>query len=37
MADIQRRGSVLRQLAEAGSIKIAGAMYNIETAKMDFF
>ena len=37
MADIRQRSEVLRQLADAGSIKIAGAMYNIETARMAFF
>ncbi len=37
MADIRQRSEVLRQLADAGSIKIAGAMYNIETAKIAFF
>lgn len=37
MADIRQRSAVLGQLAEAGSIRIAGAMYNIETAKIDFF
>jgi carbonic anhydrase len=37
MADIRQRSAVLRDLAEAGSIKIVGAMYNVETAGIDFF
>jgi carbonic anhydrase len=36
MVDIRQRSTVLRELAAAGTIKIVGAMYDIETAKIDF-
>ena len=34
--DIRRRSPVLEQLEEKGSIKIAGAMYNLATGAVDF-
>jgi carbonic anhydrase len=37
IADIRQRSTVLRDLDTAGTIKIVGAMYNVETAKIDFF
>ncbi len=36
MADIRRRSSVLSELASSGAIKIAGAMYNLETGAVEF-
>jgi carbonic anhydrase len=37
MAQIRERSSVLRELESHGTIKIAGAMYNLETATVEFF
>lgn len=37
MAQIRERSSVLRELESQGTIKIAGAMYNLETATVEFF
>jgi carbonic anhydrase len=36
MADIRRRSAVLAELGAAGTIKIAGAMYNLETGVVEF-
>jgi carbonic anhydrase len=36
MADIHRRSPVLAELETSGAVKIAGAMYNIGTGKVDF-
>jgi carbonic anhydrase len=37
MADIRSRSSVLKELESSGAIKIAGAMYDLETGGVDFF
>ena len=37
MADIRRRSAVLAELETSGAIKIAGAMYNLETGLVEFF
>jgi carbonic anhydrase len=37
MADIRKKSPVLAELESKGMIKIAGAMYNLETAKLSFF
>ena len=37
MANISRKSPVLAELESKGMIKIAGAMYNLETAKVNFF
>jgi len=37
MADIPRRSSVLADLQTSGAIRIAGAMYDIKTGRVDFF
>jgi carbonic anhydrase len=37
MVDIHRRSPVLADLETSGTIKIAGAMYNLETGRVDFF
>ena len=37
MADIRRRSSVLADLERSGAIKLAGAMYNLETGLVEFF
>jgi carbonic anhydrase len=37
MADIRRRSPVLAELETSGAIKLAGAMYNLETGSVDFF
>ena len=37
MADIRRRSTVLAEVERAGTIKIAGAMYDLETAMLDVF
>ena len=37
MVDIHRRSPVLAELETSGAIKIAGAMYNLETGRVDFF
>ena len=37
MADIHSRSAVLAELEAVGAIKIAGAMYNIETGLIEFF
>jgi carbonic anhydrase len=36
MADIHRRSPVLANLETSGAIKIAGAMYNLETGALEF-
>jgi carbonic anhydrase len=36
VADIRKRSVVLQELESKGAIKIAGAMYNLETAAVDF-
>ena len=36
IADIRKRSVVLQELESKGAIKIAGAMYNLETAAVDF-
>jgi carbonic anhydrase len=36
MDEIHRRSAVLNDLEKSGTIKIAGAMYDLETAKLDF-
>ncbi|HZI82520.1 MAG TPA: carbonic anhydrase family protein [Casimicrobiaceae bacterium] len=36
MVDIRRRSPVLADLEKSGSIRIAGAMYNLETGQVDF-
>ena len=36
MADIHSRSAVLAELEESGAIKIAGAMYNIQTGLIEF-
>jgi carbonic anhydrase len=37
MADIHRRSSVLAELESSGEIRIAGAMYHLDSGKVDFF
>jgi len=37
VADIRRESPVLADLESKGAIKIAGAMYNLKTGRMDFF
>jgi carbonic anhydrase len=37
MAEIRSRSPVLRELESGGTIKIAGAMYNLESGAVDFF
>jgi len=37
IADIRKNSPVLAELESKGTIKIAGAMYNLETAAMNFF
>jgi carbonic anhydrase len=37
IADIRKKSPVLAELESKGMIKIAGAMYNLETATMNFF
>jgi len=37
MTDIRKNSPVLAELESKGMIKIAGAMYNLETAKLNFF
>jgi carbonic anhydrase len=37
MADIRRRSAVLADMAISGAVKIAGAMYNLETGLVEFF
>lgn len=37
MSDIHRRSTVLADLETVGAIKIAGAMYNVETGLVEFF
>jgi carbonic anhydrase len=36
MADIRRRSTVLAELATGGTVKIVGAMYNLETGVVEF-
>ena len=37
MADILRRSAVLADLQTSGTLKVVGAMYNIETGLVEFF
>ena len=37
MGDIRKKSAVLAELEAKNAIKIAGSMYNLETATMDFF
>ena len=37
MAEIRRRSTVLADLERSGAVRIAGAMYNIETGLVEFF
>jgi len=37
IADIRKKSPVLAELESKGTIKIAGAMYNLETGTMNFF
>ncbi len=37
MAEISRRSSVLADMERSGAVKIAGAMYNLETGLVEFF
>ena len=37
MAEISRRSTVLADLERSGTVKIAGAMYNLETGLVEFF
>jgi carbonic anhydrase len=37
MGDIRKKSAVLAELEAKGAIKIAGSMYNLETAIVDFF
>ena len=37
MADIRKRSAVLSELESSGAIKIAGAMYDLQTGAVDFF
>jgi carbonic anhydrase len=37
IGQIREKSSVLRELEQAGAIKMSGAMYNLETAAVDFF
>jgi carbonic anhydrase len=37
LTDIRKKSPVLAELESKGMIKIAGAMYNLETAKLNFF
>ena len=37
MAEIGRRSTVLADLERSGAVRIAGAMYNIETGLVEFF
>ena len=36
MADIHRRSAVLAELVTSGAVRIAGAMYNLETGLVEF-
>jgi carbonic anhydrase len=36
IVDIRQQSAVLHGLETAGTIKMVGAMYNVETAKIDF-
>jgi carbonic anhydrase len=36
IANVRQRSPVLRDLESAGSIKIAGSMYNLETGAVEF-
>jgi hypothetical protein len=37
MIDIHRRSAVLAEMETAGAIKIAGAMYSLESGRVEFF
>jgi carbonic anhydrase len=37
MAGIRNRSAVIAELETTGSVKIVGAMYNLESAVVDFF
>ena len=36
IADISRRSAILAELKTAGTVKIVGAMYNLETGLVEF-
>ena len=36
MTEIHSRSAVIAELETTGAVKIAGAMYNLETAAVDF-
>jgi carbonic anhydrase len=36
LADIRKRSPILKQMEDAGEIKIAGALYDMDTGKIDF-
>jgi carbonic anhydrase len=37
IADVRRRSAVLADLETSGAVKIVGAMYNLETGRVEFF
>jgi len=37
VTDIHRRSAILADLEKSGAIEIVGAMYNLETGKLEFF
>jgi carbonic anhydrase len=37
MAEISRRSAVLADMERSGAVRIAGAMYNLETGLVEFF
>jgi carbonic anhydrase len=37
MADIRRRSAVLADLETSGAVRVVGAMYNLETGRVEFF
>jgi carbonic anhydrase len=37
VVDIRHRSAVLTDLETSGAIKIAGAMYDLETGRVEFF
>jgi len=37
MASIRTSSEILRELESQGNLKIAGAMYDVSTAKVDFY
>jgi len=36
VADIRKRSPVLREMEDAGEIKIVGALYDMDTGEIDF-